>query len=47
MLSTSRLASKARAFDLLLNLRVHAQLLEPSVADDDSTIEEEYSQQPS
>ncbi|KAK1399169.1 hypothetical protein POM88_009032 [Heracleum sosnowskyi] len=47
MLSTSRLASKARALDLLLNLGVHAQLLELLVADDDSTIEEEYSQQPS
>ncbi|XP_017247716.1 uncharacterized protein LOC108219002 isoform X2 [Daucus carota subsp. sativus] len=45
ILSTSRLASKARAFDLILNLGVHAQLLEPWVADNDSTTEK-YFQQP-
>ncbi|KAK1355374.1 Armadillo-type fold [Heracleum sosnowskyi] len=46
MLSTSRLASKARAFDLLVNLGIHAQLLEPLVADNDPTNEDEFSQQP-
>lgn len=45
MLNSPRLASKYRAFDLILNLGVHAQLLEPLVADDASTIEE-YSQEP-
>lgn len=46
MLSSPRLASKARAFDLILNLGVHAHLLEPLIAGDASTIEEEYSQEP-
>ncbi|KAK1396296.1 Vacuolar protein sorting/targeting protein like [Heracleum sosnowskyi] len=46
MLNAPRLASKSRAFDLILNLGVHAQLLEPLVADDVPTIEEEYSQEP-
>lgn len=45
MLNSPRLASKSRAFDLILNLGVHAQLLEPLVADDASTVEE-YSQEP-
>ncbi|KAJ1400180.1 hypothetical protein SESBI_29740 [Sesbania bispinosa] len=34
-----------RAFDLILNLGVHAHLLEPMIVDDTSTIEEEYSQE--
>lgn len=39
------LVSKARAFDLLLNLGVHAHLLEPPAQDDTSTIDEEYTQE--
>lgn len=46
ILYAPRLASKCRAFDLILNLGVHAKLLEPLVADDVSTTEEEYSQEP-
>ncbi|CAK9169622.1 unnamed protein product [Ilex paraguariensis] len=46
MLNSPRLVSKARAFDLILNLGVHAHLLEPLVPGDGSTIEEEYSQDP-
>ncbi|XP_071705820.1 uncharacterized protein [Rutidosis leptorrhynchoides] len=46
MLSSSQLTSKVRAFDLILNLGVHGHLLEPLLADDASTIEEEYSQEP-
>ncbi|KAM7492061.1 hypothetical protein LguiA_034982 [Lonicera macranthoides] len=45
MLNSTRLASKTRAFDLILNLGVHAHLLEPLMPDDASTIEEEYSQE--
>ncbi|KAG9160798.1 hypothetical protein Leryth_008636 [Lithospermum erythrorhizon] len=45
MLDSPILASKCRAFDLILNLGVHAHLLEPPPADDISTIEEEYSQE--
>eukprot|EP00256_Glycine_max_P066313 XP_025980908.1 uncharacterized protein LOC100791584 isoform X2 [Glycine max] len=45
MLSSSKTACRVRAFDLILNLAVHAHLLEPIVADDASTIEEEYSQE--
>ncbi|XP_058774858.1 uncharacterized protein LOC131649129 isoform X3 [Vicia villosa] len=45
MLSSSKTACRARAFDLILNLGVHAHLLEPMIADDTSTIEEEYSQE--
>lgn len=45
MLSSSKTACRARAFDLILNLGVHAHLLEPLIADDTSTIEEEYSQE--
>lgn len=47
MLNTPRLVSKARAFDLVLNLGVHAHLLEPSAQDDSSAIEEDYSLEPS
>ncbi|XP_043718502.1 uncharacterized protein LOC122666550 [Telopea speciosissima] len=45
MLSSPRLASKVRAFDLILNLGVHAHLLEPLLPDDPPTIEEECSQE--
>ena len=45
MLSSSKTACRVRAFDLILNLGVHAHLLEPVIADDASTIEEEYSQE--
>ncbi|KAM2202447.1 hypothetical protein ACFX1R_002158 [Malus domestica] len=45
MLNSPRAACRNRAFDLILNLGVHAHLLEPMVADNDSTIEEEYSQE--
>ncbi|GAB4854844.1 hypothetical protein Ancab_023429 [Ancistrocladus abbreviatus] len=45
MVSSPRLSSRTRAFDLILNLAVHAHLLEPVVPDDVSTIEEEYSQE--
>ncbi|XP_059628165.1 uncharacterized protein LOC132270969 [Cornus florida] len=42
MLSSSSSVSKARAFDLILNLGVHAHLLEPVILDDSSAIEEDY-----
>ncbi|KAI4351056.1 hypothetical protein L6164_005443 [Bauhinia variegata] len=45
MLSSSKTACRVRAFDLILNLGVHAHLLEPIISDDASTIEEEYSQE--
>ncbi|KAJ7975837.1 SANT domain-containing protein 2 [Quillaja saponaria] len=45
MLSSPRTACRVRAFDLILNLGVHAHLLEPMITDDASTIEEEYSQE--
>ncbi|GMH07937.1 hypothetical protein Nepgr_009777 [Nepenthes gracilis] len=46
MVSSPRLSSRTRAFDLILNLAVHAHLLEPVVPDDVSIIEEDYSQDP-
>ena len=46
MLSSSKTACRVRAFDLILNLGVHAHLLEPIIADDPSTIDEEFSQEP-
>ncbi|KAJ9539998.1 hypothetical protein OSB04_026504 [Centaurea solstitialis] len=46
MLASPQLTSKVRAFDLILNLGVHGHLLEPLLADDASTIEEEYTQEP-
>lgn len=46
MLSSSQLTSKVRVFDVILNLGVHGHLLEPLIADDASTIEEEYTQEP-
>lgn len=45
MLSSPRTACRVRAFDLILNLGVHAHLLEPMMTDDASTIEEEYPQE--
>ncbi|KAK6933209.1 hypothetical protein RJ641_036103 [Dillenia turbinata] len=45
MLSSPEFASRARAFDLLLNLGVHGHLLEPMIPVDTPTIEEEYSQE--
>ncbi|KAJ8747370.1 hypothetical protein K2173_012829 [Erythroxylum novogranatense] len=42
MLSSPKPACRVRAFDLILNLGVHAHLLEPLMTDDTSTIEEEY-----
>ncbi|PIN04332.1 hypothetical protein CDL12_23134 [Handroanthus impetiginosus] len=45
MLNTPSVMSKARAFDLIINLGVHAHLLEPPASDDSTTIEEQYSQE--
>ena len=45
MLNSSKAACRVRAFDLILNLGVHAHLLEPVLINDASTIEEEYSQE--
>ncbi|KAB2084972.1 hypothetical protein ES319_A05G370700v1 [Gossypium barbadense] len=45
MLSSPRAACRVRAFDLIINLGVHAHLLEPMVNDDKSSIEEEYAQE--
>lgn len=45
MISSPRPACRSRAFDLILNLGVHAQLLEPIITDDASTIEEDYPQE--
>ncbi|XP_038689974.1 uncharacterized protein LOC119988842 isoform X2 [Tripterygium wilfordii] len=45
MLGSPKVACRVRAFDLILNLGVHAHLLEPMMTDDTSTIEEEYSQE--
>ncbi|KAL2897033.1 Vacuolar protein sorting-associated protein 13b, partial [Bienertia sinuspersici] len=47
MVCSPRLSPKTRAFDLILNLAVHAHLLEPVMADDVSTIEEDYPQESS
>ncbi|CAN1339022.1 hypothetical protein LINPERPRIM_LOCUS38300 [Linum perenne] len=45
MLSSPKAACRVRAFDLILNLGVHAHLLEPMMVSDTSTIEEEYTQE--
>lgn len=37
--------SKTRAFDLIINLGVHAHLLEPPALDGSTLIEEQYSQE--
>ncbi|GFQ01422.1 hypothetical protein PHJA_002286100 [Phtheirospermum japonicum] len=43
MLNSPNVMSKARAFDLIINLGVHAHLLEPPVPDGSTTMEEQYS----
>lgn len=45
MLCSTKAACRIRVFDLILNLGVHAQLLEPMVSDNVTTIEEEYAQE--
>lgn len=45
MLSSPKSAGRTRAFDLILNLGVHAHLLEPVITDNSSMIEEDYSQE--
>ncbi|KAL1204790.1 hypothetical protein V5N11_017399 [Cardamine amara subsp. amara] len=45
MLCSTKAACRIRVFDLILNLGVHAQLLEPMVSDNATTIEEEYAQE--
>ncbi|XP_031378700.1 uncharacterized protein LOC116194113 isoform X1 [Punica granatum] len=45
MLCSNRKECRIRAFDLILNLGVHAHLLEPVMTDVAPTIEEEYSQE--
>ncbi|KAI3470701.1 hypothetical protein Pfo_027364 [Paulownia fortunei] len=45
MLNSPSMMSKARAFDLIINLGVHAHLLEPPAPDGSTTIEEQYSQE--
>lgn len=48
MLSSQKVASRIRAFDLILNLAVHAQLLEPMLPEDSPPLQEvETSQEPS
>lgn len=39
MLGSQRVASRARAFDFILNLGVHAQLLEPMLLEDPQSSE--------
>ncbi|KAL0855151.1 hypothetical protein Bca101_060303 [Brassica carinata] len=45
MLCSTNAACRIRVFDLILNLGVHAQLLEPKISDNATTIEEEYDQE--
>ncbi|KZV22590.1 hypothetical protein F511_02607 [Dorcoceras hygrometricum] len=45
MLNSPRVTSKARAFDIILNLGVHAHLLEPPAPDGSTAIEEELSKE--
>lgn len=45
MLNSPTATCRVRAFDFILNLGVHALLLEPMVTDDASAIEEDYSQE--
>ncbi|ONK62305.1 uncharacterized protein A4U43_C07F2530 [Asparagus officinalis] len=47
ILGSQKVASRVRAFDLILNLGVHAQLLEPVLHEDSLTIEEDESLQES
>ncbi|KAI4382832.1 hypothetical protein MLD38_008744 [Melastoma candidum] len=46
MLCSSRVECRSRSFDLVLNLGVHAHLLEPVNMDVTCTIKEEYAQEP-
>lgn len=45
MLNSPRVMSKTRAFDLIINLGVHAHLLEPPALDGSTITEEQYSQE--
>lgn len=45
MLNSPSVMSKSRAFDLIINLGVHAHLLEPPAPDGSTIIEEQYSQE--
>ncbi|KAF3546210.1 hypothetical protein DY000_02004049 [Brassica cretica] len=45
MLCSTKAACRIRVFDLILNLGVHAQLLEPKISVNASTIDEEYAQE--
>lgn len=45
MLCSTRKECRTRAFDLIINLGVHAHLLEPVMTDVAPTIEEEYFQE--
>lgn len=45
MLNSPSVISKTRAFDLIINLGVHAHLLEPPAPDGSTIIEEQYSQE--
>ncbi|CAH8260228.1 unnamed protein product [Arabidopsis lyrata] len=45
MLCSTKAGCRIRVFDLILNLGVHAQLLEPMISDNATTIEEEYAQE--
>ncbi|RAL36992.1 hypothetical protein DM860_003914 [Cuscuta australis] len=45
MINAPQPGSKDRAFDLILNLGIHAHLLEPPAADEASSIAEEYSEE--
>ncbi|KAJ6820092.1 uncharacterized protein M6B38_399295 [Iris pallida] len=47
MLDSQRVTSRTRVFDIILNLGVHAHLLEPVMHEDPPTIEEEVPQEPS
>lgn len=46
MLSSPQLTARTRAFDLILNLGIHAHLLEPMLSEDQSAVAEEPSSQP-
>lgn len=45
MLSSPQLTARTRAFDLILNLGIHAHLLEPMLSEDQSGVAEESSSQ--
>ncbi|AAG51027.1 unknown protein; 24137-33208 [Arabidopsis thaliana] len=45
MLCSTKAPCRIRVFDLILNLGVHAQLLEPMISDNATTIEEDYAQE--